>query len=160
MTKKGIILIIVSVCVVIITVTCLVVACWRPYTLKESACIALQFGEKHIVLTPEDKAFAETQKRIKRMLNSSGFSIMFANEQVKMQCSDKNVADYKASNDIWIEIFPVTGKYHKLFFVIKEDGEKQFIRVFATQTEVYDNGTFLLYNSCNCKRLIEHLQLL
>ena len=107
---------------------------------------------------PEDKDFAETQKLIKQMLNSSRFSIIFAKEQVRMQCSDENVADYKASNDIWIEILSDTGKYRKLFFVIKDDEEKQFIRVFATQAEGYDNGTFLSYNNCNCKQLINYLQ--
>lgn len=157
MSKKSIIPITVAVCIVVITTICLTFAFWRPYSLKACDCIMVKVYQKSITLTTEDKNFEEMKQFIKKTLNSSRFNIVFSKDQVKMQCNDKNVDDYKTSNDIWIEISASNGKYHKLFFAINEFEEKQFIMVFATQSESYDNGTFLLFNNCDCKQLIKLL---
>ncbi|MBO4539565.1 MAG: hypothetical protein J5781_04760 [Clostridia bacterium] len=155
--KKRIIIITVLICVAIIACVC-TLAFWRPYTIEDGERVILHCSEKAIELTPEDKDFAVTQKMIEKTLNSARFSAFYAKEQVKMQCSDENVVSYKETNDIWIEIISDTGEYRKLFFVLKNGEDKQFIRVFATEADSYDGGKFLVYNNCDCKDIIDYLQ--
>lgn len=156
--NKKILVISVSVLLVIVAVTISVLACWQPYSLKGCESIALHYNDKDVVLTQDNTEFAKIEKLIKRTLNSSRFNMAFASDRVKMQCTDKNVEEYKISNYLWIEISANKGKYRKLFFVINEAKDMQFIMVFATQKDSYDNGNFLLYNNCNCTQLIDLLK--
>lgn len=155
--KKSIIIITILMCVAIIAGIC-ALAFWRPYTIESAERIMLYRGEKSMELTPEDRDFAGMRKMIAKTINSARFSVFYAKEQVKMQCNDENVISCKETNDIWVEILSDTGEYRKLFFVLKSGEDKQFIMVFATQTESYDGGKFLFYNNCDCNDIIDYLQ--
>ncbi len=155
--KKFVILIAVIFGLILVTAVGTAFACWRPYAFEGGENVTVKCNEEREQLIPEDEGFSETQKLIKETFRSARFSIVYQNEQVKMQCSDENVATYKEVNDVWIEVSDV-GEYKKLFFTLEKDKDIQFIRVFATQTDNYDGGTFLVYNDCNCKKLLDYLE--
>ena len=91
---------------------------------------------------------------VENTLDSGKIDTANAFGQVKMSCDDSAVEYNKESCELWFELLIENGKYKKLFFTMNKN-DIQTILIYATTTDSYDDGGFLEYYSCDCKKLVE-----
>ncbi len=90
---------------------------------------------------------------IKNTLESGKIDVSNALDQVKMPCDDTAVEYNKDAYDLWFELLIEDGKYKKLFFTMDKN-DTQTIWIYATETDSYNDGSFLEYYACDCKELV------
>lgn len=159
MNKKEIIFwsVLISVCIIFTSV----VVFYKPLTapLKYDGFTVHTPGNLQ-EYTSQDEGCQVVKKAINRAINSSRYSLLNPSTTEEAVCDDDTVFRYKILRDYWVECFPATGKYEKLFFWVNADTTgKQTMLVFASKTEdTYNGGKLLLLYSTDTPTLLQSLK--
>ena len=133
------------------------ITCWTPYRVRNVSRIDVGYHGGRRYLIASSAHFDDYEKALRHTLNGATLSL-FSTVDMDVECSDQYVSAYRNTLDVWVEFYMTEGKYERMFFGLDESLDHQFVVVFATPTNSYDDGEFLGYRNCNCKRLLNTIR--